>query len=157
MRNSEFRNFAEVLACIEQMNRQACKIGLRSTFFDSPHGLVNPKSMSTALDLAKLCAILIEKEPIFCQIVGTRNYTVTKNKNGTHNKRTYRWENTHRMLEQRCVYGIKTGVTTNAGPCLATAMKIDDQDLIVILLNSKDMEVRWVETWKLAKWTDSRL
>lgn len=113
--------------------------------------------MSTALDLAKLCAILIEKEPIFCQIVSTRNYVVTKNRNGTHNKRKYRWENTNRMLEQRCVYGIKTGVTTSAGPCLATAMKIDDQDLIVVLLNSKDMEVRWMETWKLAKWTASRL
>ena len=52
---------------------------------------------------------------------------------------------------------MKTGITQNAGPCLATCVTIDGQDLIVILLACKSMDHRWGETWKLANWTASRL
>ena len=34
---------------------------------------------------------------------------------------------------------------------------MDDKELVVVLLNSKSMDARWIETWKLAKWATSRL
>lgn len=46
----------EVLVFLEQMNRNAAKLGLKSTFYDSPHGLNNPLNKSTAFDVAKLGA-----------------------------------------------------------------------------------------------------
>ena len=55
------------------MNRNACRLGLRGSFYDSPHGLVNFKNMSTAFDITKLGAICM-KDELFAQIVGTRNY-----------------------------------------------------------------------------------
>jgi D-alanyl-D-alanine carboxypeptidase len=58
--------------------------------------------------------------------VKTRYYNVLKNKELNGNKRSYRWENTHRMLETPGVAGIKTGITNNAGPCLATSITIDN-------------------------------
>ena len=76
------------------------------------------------------------------------------------NARVYRWENTHRMITQKGVFGMKTGVTNNAGPCLCTSVVASDKyptPLIVVLLNSSSMDIRWMETWKLAKWAASRL
>lgn len=52
--------------------------GLKSSFFDSPHGLMNPVSRSTAFDIAKLCAICMEM-PTFRQIVSTKYFKVMKN------------------------------------------------------------------------------
>ena len=61
------------------------------------------------------------------------------------------------MLEQKCVTGIKTGITVNAVPCLCTAIELDEKKLVVCILCSKTMDSRWMETWKLAKWATSRL
>jgi len=76
------------------------------------------------------------------------------------NARFYRWENTHQMLGQKGVNGIKTGVTQSAGPCLCTSILVTDKysiPFIVVLLNCRDMEIRWMETWKLAKWSAFRM
>ena len=55
------------------------------------------------------------------------------------------------------MYGVKTGVTGTAGPCLCSAVRLDGRDMIIVLLGSKSMDVRWAETMKLAKWTCQRL
>jgi D-alanyl-D-alanine carboxypeptidase len=60
------------------MNRNCVRNGLKSSFFDSPHGLMNPVSRSTAFDIAKLCAICMEM-PTFRQIVSTKYFKVMKN------------------------------------------------------------------------------
>ena len=53
---------------------------------------------------------------------------------------------------------IKTGITNAAGPCLATAVELDPAaSLIIVLLSCKDMDCRWLETHKLAKWATDRL
>jgi len=64
--------------------------------FDSPHGLMNPCSKSTAFDIAKLSAVCME-DCRFLKVVNQKYYTVARTQQNN-NKRTYRWENTHRML-----------------------------------------------------------
>ena len=118
---------------------------------------MNPQSRSTALDVAKLSAICMEDKR-FARIVATRYYVILKKPDVNNNKRTYRWENTNKLLDQPGVSGIKTGITNNAGPCLATAISPDDNcQLIIVLLACKNVESRWSETLKLAKWTRKRL
>lgn len=73
------------------------------------------------------------------KIVLTKMYEVER-----HNKQ---WENTNKLLEDG-FEGIKTGITETAGPCLAACYK----DLIIVVLNSKSMNERWIEVKKLAKW-----
>lgn len=34
------------------------------------------------------------------------------------------WRNTNRLLQKENWYGVKTGVTDSAGPCLITAVKL---------------------------------
>jgi D-alanyl-D-alanine carboxypeptidase (penicillin-binding protein 5/6) len=69
-------------------------LGLKGTFYDSPHGLINWCNRSTAFDLAKLSCLAM-KQPKFRQIVGTKYYKVPKVLSETHkNSRSYVWENT---------------------------------------------------------------
>jgi D-alanyl-D-alanine carboxypeptidase len=62
------------------MNRNAARLNLRSTFYDSPHGLQNPINRSTAFDVAKLGAQAM-KDPRFRMVVSTQNYKVRKTEN----------------------------------------------------------------------------
>ena len=93
------------------------------------------------------------KNKKFRQIVSTKLFKIP----ARNNQRIYIWENTHKLLWSKNVLGIKTGVTTTAGPCLATYVYKDGYDLIIILLCCKSMEARWIETNKLSAWCISRL
>ena len=55
------------------MNDQAEKLHMTSTFFDSPHGLMNIQNFSTAHDISKLSAICMKIE-YFRKIVSTKVY-----------------------------------------------------------------------------------
>jgi len=95
------------------------------------------------------------KLPLFRDTVATKSHVLKKNTNG--NKKTYKWYNTHLMLGQRGINGIKTGVTPSAGPCLATSLSYEGIELIVVIICTKSMDIRWSETWKLANWAMQRL
>lgn len=95
------------------------------------------------------------KLPLFREIVGTKSMIVKKNTNG--NRKTYKWYNTHLMLGQRGINGIKTGITPSAGPCLATSICYEGIELVVVIICTKSMDIRWSETWKLANWAMQRL
>lgn len=152
-----FKDSPEILAFLEEMNKNCAKLNLRSSFFDSPHGLMNPISRSTAFDVARLSSICLQDDR-FSSVVRTKNYNVLKNKELNGNRRSYRWENTHKMIDTIGVTGIKTGITNSAGPCLATAITMDGEShLIIVLLNCKNTDCRWQETYKLAKWASKRM
>ena len=55
------------------MNDNAAALKLMNSFFDSPHGLMNPQNVSTAYDMARLSSICMQI-PLFRQIVATKNY-----------------------------------------------------------------------------------
>lgn len=55
-KKSQFKDLPEICAFLIEMNKNCVRLGLRSTFFDSHHGLMNPLSKSTAFDIAKLSA-----------------------------------------------------------------------------------------------------
>ena len=136
------------------MNKQCARLGLKASLFDSPHGLMNCNSRSTAFDVAKLSAKCLEDKR-FREVVNTRYFVVPKRDS---NSKSYRWENTHKMHGQKGVIPIKTGITNSAGPCLCTAVELETHaSLIIVLLCSKDMDSRWLETSKLAKWATDRL
>lgn len=95
----------------------------------------------------------------FRQIVGTKFYK-SAYRPDIPDQRIYTWENTHKLLHwpKGGVTGIKTGITTSAGPCLATSLSREGgYDIIIVLLCCKSLEARWVETNKLAHWSINRL
>lgn len=54
-------------------------------------------------------------------------------------KRSIIFENTNKLLSHG-YSGLKTGITTAAGPCLSAWYKDEKANLIIILLNSSSME-----------------
>jgi D-alanyl-D-alanine carboxypeptidase (penicillin-binding protein 5/6) len=80
---------------LEEMNKQGEILGLKSSVYDSPHGLSNMNNKSTALDVARLSTEAMKLKE-FREIVGTKFYQIKKNANG--NKKCYKWTNTHLML-----------------------------------------------------------
>lgn len=138
---------------LAEMNKNCCLLNLRSSFFDNPHGLMNVNSRSTAFDISKLSAECMKSKQ-FVDVVSTKFYVVPKSEDC---ERAYKWENTNKLLEYPGVNGVKTGITNTAGPCLATSITLDQCEMIVVLLSSKNMDIRFTETIKLAKWANKRL
>lgn len=145
---------------LKEMNRLAAQLKMYSSNFANPHGLSNPANYSTALDLARLSAYAMNN-PLFRSIVNKRKHSYRYNlpqndKENVHPNQPQDllekglgegvWENTNKMLGEGWS-GIKTGVTPNAGPCLAAsvAMMLNgrEYEFVVVLLQSESMEARW--------------
>lgn len=66
------------------------------------------------------------------------------------------WENTNKLLLKKEWYGIKTGITDSAGPCLATCVMYFDKfsnkcrRYVIVTLSCKSMEARWDESELIA-------
>ncbi len=112
------------------MNNKVSELGLISTHFVTPHGLDNESHYTTAYELAKITDYALKNET-FCNIVGTKNHTITIN------KYSKSLSNTNELLGNfEGVYGVKTGFTNGANRCLVTAIKRNNMDLICIVLGA---------------------
>ena len=107
-----------------EMNKIAQRAGALNSNFENPHGLPCDGHYTTAYDLALITCYAMQN-PVFCEIVGTKNY------NARH------WKNKNKML---ALYeggiGVKTGYTKEAGRCLVSAAKREDMTLVCVVLSS---------------------
>ncbi|MBO5790473.1 MAG: D-alanyl-D-alanine carboxypeptidase, partial [Clostridia bacterium] len=62
-------------AFTQKMNELASSIGALDSHFENPHGLDGDEHYTTAHDLALIAAKALEN-PLFCDIVSTKSYTV---------------------------------------------------------------------------------
>ena len=133
---------------IVEMNKYARSLGLYTTYYANPHGLIYKKNVSCARDVCKLSCVVM-KDSNFRRVVNTKNFCaeVTDQSGAT---RKVCLENTNKLLGKG-FDGIKTGVTDNAGPCLATGFR-GNTNIIMTLLNSKSMEARWDEAQAISAW-----
>ena len=135
---------------LDFMNKTAYNLKMHNTYYANPHGLTHQHNKSTAGDIAKL-SIVVLKDEIIRQIVSSKKYHC-EIEQFEKSIRTSVWENTNKLLDEGWD-GVKTGITTAAGPCLAASYTdcLNNQ-YIVVLLCSNSMEQRWVEASKLVKW-----
>ena len=127
-----------------EMNVMAEDMGLPRTVFDTPHGLPNAKNRSCVRDLGKLVCICM-KNSIFREIVGARAYTCHMQSHDQY------WLNTNKLLGLGWS-GVKTGVTSAAGPCLSATFQLQDQLYVVTLLKCPSLEARWKDAITLEGW-----
>jgi D-alanyl-D-alanine carboxypeptidase len=139
---------------VQEMNNNAKKLHLSNTSFANPHGLRNYFNKSSAADIARLSAVAM-KNRNFKAIVKRRKYKcVAETRYGE--EKVFLWKNTNKLLSKG-FNGLKTGITPSAGPCLATSIECPEFCLIIVILNSKSMEIRWAEIQKLTNWAVDRL
>jgi len=127
-------------AFVEAMNREAQRLGLRSTQFRNSTGLPDPKHYSTAHDLALLAAALIRDFPEFYPLYSLKEYRY----NGITQI------NRNRLLWlDPTIDGVKTGHTEGAGYCLIASARRGSRRLLAIVLGSASDAARAQEAQKL--------
>ena len=117
------------------MNDRAKEIGAKNTHFVNPNGLPAEGHYTTAYDLALIAAAAM-RDPVFCQIVGTKSIVIEPDGKGT--RRTL--QNKNKLLWQfNGATGVKTGYTKAAGRCLVGAADRDGKRVVAVVLNAPDM------------------
>ena len=129
------------------MNREAQRMGMKSTRFANPHGLPSPDNFSTAQDLSVLANRVIADYPEFYKIDSVKSFT--------YNKITQ--PNRNRLLWlDPTVDGMKTGHTEAAGYCMiASAHRPSgsiERRLISVVLGTSSDQSRTQESQKLLNW-----
>ena len=121
-----------VEAFAQLMNEKAKSLGAKHTRFVNPHGLHDPRHVSTAYDLALITRYAMENET-FRTIVKTPYYIVSRSLN----QDDLRMVNKAKFLQEYPdAEGVKTGYTNQAGYCFAGSAYRDGRRLITVVLNS---------------------
>ena len=130
------------------MNREAQRLGLKSTRFANPHGLPDANNYSTAADLANLASHVIRDFPEFYKIDSIKQFT--------YNKITQ--QNRNRLLWlDPTVGGMKTGHTDSSGYSMISSARrpngsTGERRLVAVVLGTSSTEVRTQESQKLLNW-----
>ena len=134
---------------VDKMNEKVKVLNLVKTHFVTVNGLDADEHYTTAVELAKITDYALKNEK-FAEIVRTKNYTVTINKQG----KTI--SNTNELLGNlNGVYGVKTGFTNGANRCLVTAVKRGNIDIICIVLGADTKKDRTRDSIKIIEYVFS--
>lgn len=135
-------------AFVAQMNREAQRIGMKSSHYGNPHGLPSPENYATARDLSLLASRLISDFPEYYK-------TYYSTKSYTYNKITQPNRNRLLFLDPT-VDGMKTGHTEAAGYCLiSSAIRPNgtgQRRLLSVVTGTASDQVRAQESLKLLNW-----
>ncbi len=133
-------------AFVKTMNAKARALGMTQTRFADASGLSN-LNVSSARDLAKL-VIAVARDSRIREFSTLRSHDVVVGRS----RLTYRNTN---LLVGKPDWDIlvqKTGYTNDAGQCLVMEAKIDDRDVVIVLLNSFGSLTRTADARRIRKW-----
>jgi serine-type D-Ala-D-Ala endopeptidase (penicillin-binding protein 7) len=132
---------------IKRMNEKAEELGLSHTRYADPSGL-DSANISSALDMARLITFASSDERI-AEIMRKADHRLTTS------TRTFTVNNTNKLLGSEVdVRGGKTGFISKAGYCLATLLRLpqNDQQVAVVVLGARSNAGRFMETRHLLNW-----
>ena len=137
---------------IQRMNEKARELGLESTVYADPSGLL-AANLSSAYDLARLIAYAAADERISAIMRKTSFTTST-------GKRVITANSTNQIVRSGDidVVGGKTGFISSSGYCLATLLRLPQsgQQVAFVVLGAKSNASRFWETRHLFNWMASR-
>jgi D-alanyl-D-alanine endopeptidase (penicillin-binding protein 7) len=137
---------------IDRMNQKAAELGLTSTHYADPSGLL-ADNVSSAYDMARLIAHASADEKI-SGIMRMPEYTVHAA------RRDITFRSTDHLLgrEGMDVLAAKTGFISKAGYCLATLLRLPQtgQQVALVVLGARSNAGRFMETQNLFAWLSSR-
>jgi serine-type D-Ala-D-Ala endopeptidase (penicillin-binding protein 7) len=137
---------------IRRMNEKAAELGLESTHYADPSGLLS-ENTSTAYDMARLITHASQDERI-SSIMRTYEYTVYSG------RRPITFHSTNHLLGRADVdvRAGKTGFISKAGYCLATVLRLPDtgQNVAVVVFGARSNAGRFMESRNLFNWVSSK-
>ena len=129
---------------VEMMNQKAKELKLQNTNFVNPTGLDEKNHYSSAYDMAIIAKELLNYEKILTYTSIYEDYL----RKGT--DREYWLVNTNKLIKTYSgADGLKTGMTDNAGYCMAVTAKRNNMRLLAIVLGEDSGKVRNQETTEL--------
>jgi D-alanyl-D-alanine endopeptidase (penicillin-binding protein 7) len=138
---------------IGRMNEKAAELGLESTHYADPSGLLS-ENVSSAYDMARLITHASQDERI-SSIMRMNEYTVYNN-----GKRPITFRSTNHLLRNGDVdvRAGKTGFISKSGYCLATVLRLPQtgQDVAVVVFGARSNAGRFMESRNLMNWVSSR-
>lgn len=128
-----------VSAFAKLMNERAKSLGANNTNFVNPHGLNSGSHLTTAKDMALITREAV-KNPTLRTIMGTTSYTfpAVQKAGATTVKMGHKMLYANDSRYYKDVIGGKTGYTSKAGNTLVTVAERGGQQLIVVILKSKN-------------------
>jgi D-alanyl-D-alanine endopeptidase (penicillin-binding protein 7) len=137
---------------ITRMNEKAVELGLTSTKYADPSGLL-AANVSSAYDMARLITHVSANEHI-AGVMQKESYTATAG------RRSIAIHSTNRLVREGDVdvQAGKTGFISKAGYCLATLLKLPQggPQVAVVVLGAKSNASRFWETRHLFNWMTSK-
>jgi serine-type D-Ala-D-Ala endopeptidase (penicillin-binding protein 7) len=141
---------------VDRMNTKAIELGLENTSFTDPSGL-RADNISSAYDLSKLITYAATDEkisPIVAPIMRMAEYKVATS------RRSVTIKNTNRLVVDGDVdvMGGKTGFISKAGHCLATLLRLpqNNHPVAVVVLGAGSNTGRFWETRHLFNWLSQK-
>jgi D-alanyl-D-alanine endopeptidase (penicillin-binding protein 7) len=138
---------------VRRMNAKAEELGLQSTSYADPSGLLS-ENVSSAYDMARLITHASNDDRI-ASIMRTPEYTVY-----TANHRVLTFNSTNHLLRSGDVdvRAGKTGFISKAGYCLATLLRLPDgaHQVAVVVLGARSNAGRFMETQNLFNWLSAK-
>ena len=138
-------------AFAELMNQKAKEIGAVDTHFVNSHGLHDENHYTTAYDLALIAKEALTHEKICASV------KKEKARNILISGEDVTWYNTNKLVKNGSGYyysyaiGLKTGTSTEAGRCLVSAAKKEDQTYVSVIMDASP-EGRWKDSIQLLKY-----
>ena len=127
-------------AFVDQMNREAARLGLRNSNFVNATGLPHRQQYSTASDLTLLSAAIIREFPQYFPMYRLREFRYN-------NITQY---NRNRLLgRDPYVDGLKTGYTESAGFCMIATAQRNERRLIAVVIDAGSEGGRAAEAQRL--------
>jgi D-alanyl-D-alanine endopeptidase (penicillin-binding protein 7) len=137
---------------IHRMNTKAAELGLESTTYADPSGLLS-ENVSSAYDMARLITHASQDERI-SSIMRMPEYTVFSG------KRAITFRSTNHLLGRPDVdvRAGKTGFISKAGYCLATVLRLPQsgQNVAVVVFGARSNAGRFMESRNLLNWATSK-
>ena len=129
---------------VQMMNDKAKELNLKNTHFVNPTGLDEKGHFSSSYDVALIAIELMRHQDVF------KFTTIYEDYLRKDTDRKFWLVNTNKLIKSyKGTDGLKTGMTDNAGYCMAVTAKRGDLRLLAIVLGEKEGKVRNQETMEL--------
>lgn len=131
---------------VQRMNDRAKELGMTNTHFKNATGLPDPEHLTTAYDISLMSRELLKHPKIHDWLtIYMTDIKVGKNKDVTQTL-----VNTNKLIrDYQGANGLKTGLTNDAGHCLAASAKRGNLSLISVVLGGPTSNSRFSESKKL--------
>ncbi|MGN0621541.1 MAG: D-alanyl-D-alanine carboxypeptidase family protein [Porcipelethomonas sp.] len=130
-----------ISAFVEKMNEKASEIGAENTYFANPHGLYDPKQITTANDMIKITLYALSV-PGFEEIATAEEYEVHPQSYVTPHEETWIWSHSNIIMSAASDYymygvkGVKTGNLVLSGRNIITMGSSDGINYLLVDLNA---------------------